>query len=274
MAVLPTTSVSSSTGCTSVGFAWQGQRALGDIGNLGRGKTNLIGIDARTRRDRSARPDAYFTTAACVDRQPRRLRRTCRRPGNRDRHCARLVAVQRQRRRDRTAVYQGGTRVSYVTSPRRPDGTLVRQGLQPRRRTVDGAGNRSPVANVVASTASCDSPPPPPTGDRTVPTAPQNLGIGSASQTQLLVAGTRPPTTSGSSSTASTETASRSAKAPASTEASRTSGTTADSRAARRTSTESRHSTLLGTSARRHRRLHRRRPAPRPTRHRRRCRRT
>ena len=165
--------------------------ASATVSNLECGKTYSLGIDAADAAgNRSTRSDAFFATAACVDKtppvgagRPRRDRRhTDRRSRSSGTPSTDNVGVTGYGR------YVATSRIGTSTTTNASFGSLkcgttYTLGVD----ATDAAGNRSSASTMTAATDPCSQTPPPTTGDMTTPTAPQSLSVSSATQTAVTI---------------------------------------------------------------------------------------
>ena len=164
--------------------------ASATISNLECGKTYSLGIDAADAAgNRSARSDAFFATAACVDKTPPSAPTGLAVTG------ATQTAIQAKwnASTDNVGVAGYGT---YVANARVGTSTVTNASFDALQcgttytlaiDAADAAGNRSAASTMTAATAACTQSPPPPSGDTTPPTAPQNLSVSSATQTAIAI---------------------------------------------------------------------------------------
>jgi chitodextrinase len=160
------------------------------ISNLECGKTYSLGIDAADAAgNRSARSDAFFATAACVDKTPPSAPTGLGVTGA----TQTAISVKWNASTDNVGVagygrYVATSRVGTSTTTTATFGSLqcgttYTLGID----AADAAGNRSAKSTMTAATAACTQSPPPASGDTTAPTAPQNLSVSSATQTSIAI---------------------------------------------------------------------------------------
>ena len=160
------------------------------ISNLECGKTYSLGIDAADAAgNRSARSDAFFATAACVDKTPPSAPTGLGVTGA----TQTSISAKWNASTDNVGVTGYGT---YVASSRVGTSTVTNATFGSLQcgttytfgiDAADAAGNRSAAATMTAATSPCTQSPPPPSGDTTPPTAPQNLSVSSATQTAITL---------------------------------------------------------------------------------------
>ena len=172
--------------------------ASATVSNLECGKTYSLGIDAADAAgNHSTRSDAFFATAACVDKTPPSA------PAGLAVTDATQSAIQVKwnASTDNVGVtgygrYVASSRIGTSTTTNASFGSLkcgttYTFGID----ATDAAGNRSSTSTMIAATDPCTQTPPPATqppppattGDTTPPSAPPNLGVASATQTQIVI---------------------------------------------------------------------------------------
>jgi chitodextrinase len=160
------------------------------VPNLECGRSYSVGIDAADAAgNRSAQTTALFSTAACVDRAapsaPTNLQVTG--------ATQTTISMSWTASRDDVGVtayglYVGGKRVASTTSTSATFSGLTCGGTNILAvDATDRAGNRSNQSSVTAATRSCDGTKPPSPTDTRAPSAPPNLRVASATQTDIVL---------------------------------------------------------------------------------------
>ena len=163
--------------------------ASATLSNLDCGTTYGLGIDAADAAgNRSTRGTATFTTPACVDKTPPSAPSALAVTGATQDQ----IAVKWTASTDNVGVtgygryvasnQVGSNTTTVATFGSLQCGTTYVLGID----ATDAAGNRSTKSTMSAATAAC-SETPPATGDKTAPTAPQSLGVSSATQSAITL---------------------------------------------------------------------------------------
>ena len=163
--------------------------ASATLSNLDCGTTYGLGIDAADAAgNRSTRGTATFTTAACVDKTPPSAPSALAVTGATQDQ----IAVKWTASTDNVGVtgygryvasnQVGSNTTTAATFGSLQCGTTYILGID----ATDAAGNRSTKSTMSAATAAC-SETPPATGDKTAPSAPQSLGVSSATQSAITL---------------------------------------------------------------------------------------